>query len=102
MTIEEWGMPIAITMLAVGVRCSFDEKHASLSGIFQSVLLGILVGSITNLYFIDYVMDNGQIMSHTKRAAIVGITSALSQELYTYAKNAVSNPVDLFRRILNK
>lgn len=99
MTIESWGLPMALTILAVGVRCVVDQKYASFSGVVQAILLGLLVGSITNLYLLDYLGDNGQLLSHTKRAAYVGIASAFSQEIYIWFKKALSNPSDIFKRL---
>ena len=74
MTIESWGLPLAITMLAVGLRCVVDQKYASLSRVVQAILLGLFFGSVTNLYLLDYIGDNGEILSHTKRAAYVGVS----------------------------
>ena len=98
MTIESWGLPMALTILAVGVRCVVDQKYASFSGVVQAILLGLLVGSITNLYLLDYLGDNGKILSHTKRAAYVGITSAFSQEIFLWMKGIMANPLDLLKR----
>lgn len=50
MTIESWGLPMALTILAVGVRCVVDQKYASFSGVVQAILLGLLVGSPMDLY----------------------------------------------------
>ena len=98
MTIESWGLPMALTILAVGVRCVVDQKYASFSGVVQAILLGLLVGSITNLYLLDYLGDNGQLLSHTKRVAYVGIASAFSQEIFLWMKGIMANPLDLLKR----
>ena len=98
MTIESWGLPMAITILAVGLRCVVDQKYASLSRVVQAILLGLFFGSVTNLYLLDYIGDNGEILSHTKRAAYVGISSAFSQELFIWLKGVMTNPLDFFRR----
>ena len=42
------------------------------------LLRGLLFGSVTNLYLLDYIGDNGEILSHTKLAAYVGISSDFS------------------------
>ncbi len=88
MTLEQWGMPLAVTLLSVGVRCSTDPDSASLSGIIRAFLLAVFIGSIVNLYFLDYIMDNGELMSHTKRSAMVGISTGIAQEIYNVVKKA--------------
>lgn len=98
MTIESWGLPLAITVLAVGVRCVVDKKYASLSGVIQAILLGLFIGSIVNLYLLDYTGDNGQLLSHTKRTAYVGVASAFSQEIFLWMKGVMANPLDLIKR----
>jgi len=99
MIIESWGLPIAITILAVGVRCMVDEQHASIHGVIRAILLGLFVGSVANLYLLDYVTDSGEILSGTKRAAYVGIASGFGQELYLWFKKTLSNPQDIFNRL---
>ena len=102
MTISEWGMPMVITLLAMGVRCAIDIEHASLKGILRAVIIGIFVGGITNLYLLDYTTGNGAVLSPNMRAAIVGIASAFSQEIFYSVIKLGADPVGLIRSIFNK
>ena len=96
MTLEQWGMPIALTLLAVGVRCSTDKDSASLSCILRALLIAIFIGSIVNLYLLDYIMDNGELMSDTKRSALVGLVTGVAQEVYNTVRKTPEKIVDLF------
>lgn len=98
MTLDAWGWPLTIAILAAGIRCTVDGKYASLHGVVQAILLGLLFGSITNLYLLDYLDDKGELLSHTKRAAYVGVASAFSQELFIWLKRIMVDPVDYIRR----
>ncbi len=98
MTLDAWGWPLTIAILAAGIRCTVDGKYASLNGVVQAILLGLLFGSITNLYLLDYLDDKGELLSHTKRAAYVGVASAFSQELFIWLKRIMVDPIDYIRR----
>ncbi|MNJ08758.1 hypothetical protein D3C77_28820 [compost metagenome] len=98
MILETWGWPLTIAILSAGVRCAVDGKYASLYGVVQAILLGLLFGSITNLYLLDYIDDKGELLSHTKRAAYVGVSSAFSQELFLWLKGVMANPLEIFKR----
>lgn len=98
MILETWGWPLTMAILAAGVRCTVDGKYASLYGVIQAILLGLLFGSITNLYLLDYLDDKGVLLSHTKRAAFVGVASAFSQELFLWLKRIMVDPIDYIKR----
>ncbi len=98
MTLDTWGWPLTIAILSAGIRCTVDGKYASLCGVVQAILLGLLFGSITNLYLLDYLDDKGELLSHTKRAAYVGVASAFSQELFIWLKRIMADPIDYIRR----
>ena len=98
MILEIWGWPLTMAILAAGVRCTVDGKYASLHGVIQAILLGLLFGSITNLYLLDYLDDKGVLLSHTKRAAFVGVASAFSQELFLWLKRIMVDPIDYIKR----
>lgn len=97
MTIEQWGVPIALTLLAVGIRCSIDHEKASLNGVTQAILITILIGSVTNLYLLDYPD-----MKDNTRAALVGVSAAVSQELFAWLRAMANNPLELIKRLLSK
>ena len=98
MTLDAWGWPLTIAILAAGIRCTVDGKYASFHGVIQAILLGLLFGSLTNLYLIDYLDDKGELLSHTKRAAYVGVSSAFSQELFLWLRSVMANPLDSIKR----
>ena len=98
MILESWGWPLTMAILTAGVRCTVDGKYASLHGVVQAILLGLLFGSITNLYLLDYLDDKGVLLSHTKRAAFVGVASAFSQELFIWLKRIMADPIEYIKR----
>ena len=98
MILETWGWSLTMAILAAGVRCTVDGKYASLHGVIQAILLGLLFGSITNLYLLDYLDDKGVLLSHTKRAAFVGFASAFSQELFIWLKRIMVDPIEYIKR----
>lgn len=106
MLVETWGLPLAVTVISVGVRCTVDQKNASFRGVVQALAVGLLVGSLINFYLIDYATDNGQFLTHNQRTAIVGVSAAISNEIYTgiikLAGKFMTDPVGLLKRIFNK
>lgn len=106
MLVETWGFPLAITVISVGVRCTVDQKNASLYGVVQALAVGLLVGSLINLYLIDYATDKGHILTHNQRTAIVGVSAAISNEIYAgiikLAGKFMSDPIGLVKKVLNK
>lgn len=73
----DWGLPIAISLLAVGARYCINADRASFAGIVRAVIIGLFVGVEVNLYLLD-----GTGLSQEIRGAIVGIAAALSQEVF--------------------
>lgn len=73
----EWGIPIAISLLAVGARYCINADRASFAGIVRAIVIGVFVGVEVNLYLLD-----GATVSQEMRGAIVGVSAALSHELF--------------------
>ena len=73
----EWGIPIAISLLAVGARYCINADRASIAGIVRAVIIGVFVGTEVNLYLLD-----GEMLSQEMRGAVVGVAAALSQEVF--------------------
>ena len=49
----EWGIPIAISLLAIGARYCINADRVSLTGIIRAIIIGIFVGMKVNLYLLD-------------------------------------------------
>lgn len=71
-----WGIPIAIALMAVGVRLLFSTDRLTRLGVARGVLVGIFVGSVVNLYLSDV-----QGMGEGTKGALVGIAAVLSEDL---------------------
>lgn len=72
----QWGVPIAIALMAVAVRLLFAAKRLTLLGVARSVVVGVFVGSMVNLYLGDMPS-----MSDGTRGAIVGVSAVLAEDL---------------------
>ena len=72
----KWGVPIAIALLAVAVRILFSADRATLAGVIRGVLVGVFVGTVTNLYLLDYP-DLGE----GTRGALVGMAAVLAEDI---------------------
>ena len=58
----ECGIPIAISLLAVGARYCINADRASFVGIIRAIIIGIFVGMEVNLYLL-----NGAVVSQELR-----------------------------------
>ena len=65
----EWGIPIAISLLAVGARYCINADRASFTGIIRAAIIGVFVGIEVNLYLLDSAAISPEI-----RGAIVGVS----------------------------
>jgi hypothetical protein len=72
----QWGVPIAIALVAVAVRLLFSANRLTLLGIARGVTVGLFVGSMVNLYLGDVPG-----MSDGTRGAIVGVSAVLAEDL---------------------
>ena len=75
----EWGIPVAISLLAIGARYCINADRASLTGIIRAIIIGIFVGMGVNLYLLD-----GAVVSQELRGAIVGVADALAHEVFFF------------------
>lgn len=72
----QWGVPIAIALIAVAVRLLFSVRRLTLLGIARSIVVGVFVGSMVNLYLGDVSS-----MTDGARGAIVGVSAVLAEDL---------------------
>ena len=95
----EWGLPLAISILAVGARYCFNADRLSIVGLIRAVVMGLFVGMEVNLY----MLGQYHIAPET-RGAIIGLAVAISNELFiiliTAIKDVVKNPQSVVNRIL--
>lgn len=83
----QWGVPIAIAVLAVSVRLILSVNRLTILGFLRAVTVGLFVGSVVNLYLGDI-----ETMSDGTRGAIVGVAAVLAEDL-TVALLAVGKQV---------
>ena len=97
----EWGIPIAISLLAVGARYCINADRASLTGIIRAAIIGIFVGMEVNLYLLD-----GAVVSQELRGAIVGVAAALAHEVFLLVilmfKAASKDPKAALANLINQ
>ena len=97
----EWGIPIAISLLAVGARYCINADRASFTGIIRAAIIGVLVGIEVNLYLLD-----GAAISQEMRGAIVGVAVALAHEIFLLVilmfRAASKNPKAVLANLINR
>ena len=97
----EWGIPVAISLLAVGARYCINADRASLTGIIRAAIIGIFVGMEVNLYLLD-----GAVVSQELRGAIVGVAAALTHEVFLLVilmfKAASKDPKAVLANLINR
>ena len=86
----EWGIPLAISLLAVGARYCINADRASLTGIIRAAIIGIFVGMEVNLYLLD-----GAVVSQELRGAIVGVAAVLAHEVFYWLFLCLRQPVKI-------
>jgi hypothetical protein len=72
----QWGVPIALAVLAVSVRLILSVNRVTILGFVRAVTVGVFVGSVVNLYLGDI-----ESMSDGTRGAIVGVAAVLAEDL---------------------
>lgn len=72
----QWGVPIAIALVAVAVRLLVSANRLTLLGVFRGIVVGLFVGGMVNLYLSDVVS-----MGEGTRGAIVGVSAVLAEDL---------------------
>lgn len=91
----EWGVPLVIAILAVGVRLVMSVERQTIGGILRGIFIGLFVGSMANLYFSDYDLGYGT------KGALIGLCVVISEDLIValikigkYIRNHPENVVD--------
>lgn len=72
----QWGVPLALALLAVGARLLVAADRLTLLGIVRGVVVGLFVGSLVNLYLSDIAT-----MGEGTRGALVGAAAVLAEDL---------------------
>jgi len=72
----QWGIPLALAMLAVGARLLMSTDRLTLLGIIRGVVVGLFVGCLVNLYLTDVTS-----IGDGTRGAIVGAAAVLAEDL---------------------
>ena len=97
----EWGIPIAISLLAVGARYCINADRISFTGIIRAAIIGVFVGIEVNLYLLD-----GAAISSEMRGAIVGVAVALAHEIFLLVilmfKAASKDPKAVLANLINR
>ena len=75
----EWGVPLAIALLAIGARQLMASDRLTVFGIARGVFAGLFVGALVNLYLGDMDIKEGA------RGAIVGVCAVLSEDFLVLA-----------------
>lgn len=71
----EWGIPLVIALLAVGVRLVMSAERQTLGAVLRGIFIGLFVGSLANLYFSDYDLGYGT------QGALIGVCVVISEDL---------------------
>lgn len=72
----QWGIPLALALLAVGARLLMSTDRLTLLGIARGVVVGLFVGSLVNMYLSDIAT-----MGEGTRGALVGASAVLAEDL---------------------
>ena len=96
----EWGVPLAIALLAIGARQVMASDRLTVFGIARGVFAGLFVGALVNLYLGDMDIKEGT------RGAIVGVCAVLSEDFLVLAmrigKIIRDNPQAVIEYLLNR
>lgn len=71
-----WGVPIALALLAVGVRLLMSSDRITILGVVRGIVVGVFVGTVVGLYLSD-VPDIGE----GTRYAITAVSAVLAEDL---------------------
>lgn len=95
----EWGVPVAIALVAVGARMLFSASRMTLLGVARGIVVGLLVGCLVNMYLSD--MPN---MTDGEKGAIVGVSAVLAEDLFVallaFGRKIRNDPSQLIDTIL--
>jgi Na+/proline symporter len=72
----QWGVPIAIALVAVAVRLLFSADRMTVVGVLRGIVVGLFVGALTNLY-ISGMPD----LTDGERGALIGLAVVLAEDL---------------------
>jgi hypothetical protein len=96
-----WGVPVAIAMMAVGVRFLFSADRLTLIGIARGIAVGLFVGALANLYLADLPE-----MTDGARGACVGVAAVVAEDLLVglmrVAKLLREDPARFLEFIINR
>ena len=96
----EWGVPLAIALLAIGARQLMASDRLTVFGIARGVFAGLFVGALVNLYLGDMDIKEGT------RGAITGVCAVLSEDFLVLAmrigKIIRDNPQAVIEYLLNR
>lgn len=97
----QWGIPLALALLAVGARLLMSTDRLTLLGIVRGVVVGLFVGCLVNLYLSDI-----STIGDGTRGAIVGAAAVLAEDLVVImmrvGKYLRSRPETVLEFILNR
>ncbi len=71
-----WGVPLALALLAIAARALLSTERATWLGITRTVVVGLFVGAVTNLYLAD-----SNLLTDGARGAVVGVAAVLAEDL---------------------
>lgn len=97
----QWGLPLALVLLAVGARLLMSTDRLTLLGIVRGIVVGLFVGCLVNLYLSDMpAIGDGA------RGAIVGASAVLAEDLIVImlrvGKYLRNRPESIIEFILNR
>lgn len=72
----QWGLPVAIMLVAVAVRLFFSADKLTMIGITRGLVIGLFVGAMVNLALSDVIW-----LGDGARGALVGVAVVLAEDL---------------------
>lgn len=92
----EWGVPLALAILAVGARYCINAERFTVIGVIRASVIGLFVGAEINLYLLSI-----NSLGAEERGALVGLSVILAQEILLVGikagKVAFKDPKVIFR-----
>ena len=71
-----WGVPIGVALLAIAARALLSTERATLGSLTRTVVVGLFVGAVTNLWLAD-----AGLLTDGARGAVVGVAAVLAEDL---------------------
>lgn len=97
----QWGIPIALALMAVGARLLMSTDRLTVLGIVRGVVVGLFVGCAVNLYLSDITT-----IGDGTRGALVGAAAVLAEDvvvlLMRLGKYIRNRPETIFEIIFNR